>query len=48
MAAVIIKVVEKWSVQSSIIYGYSHFNRRKIRDNMTDSEEGNVGCVMQF
>lgn len=48
MAAMIIKVMEKWSVQSSVIYGYSHFNRRQIKDIMMDSEEGNVGCVIQF
>lgn len=44
MAAMTIRVMGKWSVQSSVIFGYSRFNRRQIK-NMMDSREGNVGCV---
>lgn len=47
MLSMIIRVVEKISLQSTIIYGYSHLHRKQIKDNMMVSEEGNVGCVMQ-
>lgn len=31
MAAMTIRVIGKWSVQSSVIFGYSCFNRRQIK-----------------
>lgn len=48
MAAMNIRAMEKLFLQSSVIYGYSHFSRRQIKDIMMDSKEGNVGCVIQF
>lgn len=47
MLAMIVRVVEKISLQSTIIYGYSHLYRKQIKNNIIVSEEGNVGCVMQ-
>jgi len=36
----IIRVIEKRSVQSRIIYGYSHFNRRQIKNIMWTEKRG--------
>jgi len=47
MLAMIVRVVGKISLQSTIIYGYSHLCRKQIKNNIIVSEEGNVGCVMQ-
>lgn len=47
MLSMIIRVMEKISLQSIIIYGYSHLHRKQIKDNMMVSEERNVECFMQ-